>query len=91
MTATETIGGTPVFNSAFYQFNPNIDEEDYAAQFDAALISAGFPATLGFLIDTSRNGWGGPTRPTGPSTSTAEPILRSCDTARDKASIHAGS
>jgi cellulose 1,4-beta-cellobiosidase len=70
MTATETIGGTPVFNSAFYQFNPNIDEEDYAAQFDAALISAGFPATLGFLIDTSRNGWGGPTRPTGPSTST---------------------
>ena len=70
MTATETIGGTPVFNSAFYQFNPNIDEEDYAAQFDAALISAGFPSTLGFLIDTSRNGWGGPNRPTGPSTST---------------------
>jgi cellulose 1,4-beta-cellobiosidase len=70
MTATEQIGGTPVFNSAFYQFNPNIDEEDYAAQFDAALITAGFPSTLGFLIDTSRNGWGGPTRPTGPSTST---------------------
>ena len=70
MTATESIGGTPVFNSAFYQFNPNIDEEDYAAQFDAALINAGFPATLGFLIDTSRNGWGGPNRPTGPSTST---------------------
>jgi cellulose 1,4-beta-cellobiosidase len=70
MTATEQIGGTPVFNSAFYQFNPNIDEEDYAAQFDAALISAGFPSTLGFLIDSSRNGWGGPTRPTGPSTST---------------------
>ena len=70
MTATETIGGTPVFNSAFYQFNPNIDEEDYAAQFDSALIAAGFPATLGFLIDTSRNGWGGPNRPTGPSTST---------------------
>ena len=70
MTATEQIGGTPVFNSAFYQFNPNIDEEDYAAQFDAALVSAGFPSTLGFLIDTSRNGWGGPNRPTGPSTST---------------------
>jgi cellulose 1,4-beta-cellobiosidase len=70
LTANEVIGGTPVFNSAFYQFNPNIDEEDYAAQFDAALISAGFPSTLGFLIDTSRNGWGGPNRPTGPSTST---------------------
>jgi cellulose 1,4-beta-cellobiosidase len=70
MTANEVIGGTPVFNSTFYQFNPNIDEEDYAAQFDAALISAGFPSTLGFLIDTSRNGWGGPNRPTGASTST---------------------
>ncbi len=70
MTANELIGGTPVFNSAFYQFNPNIDEEDYAAQFDAALISAGFPSTLGFLIDTSRNGWGGPNRPAGASTST---------------------
>jgi cellulose 1,4-beta-cellobiosidase len=70
MTANEVIGGTPVFNSAFYQFNPNIDEEDYAAAFDAALINAGFPSTLGFLIDSSRNGWGGPNRPTGPSTST---------------------
>ena len=70
MTATETVSGTPVFNSTFYQFNPNIDEEDYAAQFDAALINAGFPSTLGFLIDTSRNGWGGPNRPSGPSTST---------------------
>ena len=70
MTANELIGGTPVFNSAFYQFNPNIDEEDYAAQFDAALINAGFPSTLGFLIDTSRNGWGGPNRPAGPSSST---------------------
>ena len=70
MTANESIGGTPVFNATFYQFNPNIDEEDYAAQFDAALISAGFPSTLGFLIDTSRNGWGGPNRPAGPSTST---------------------
>ena len=70
MTANELIGGTPVFNATFYQFNPNIDEEDYAAQFDTALINAGFPSTLGFLIDTSRNGWGGPNRPTGPSTST---------------------
>ena len=70
MTANELIGGTPVFNASFYQFNPEIDEEDYAAQFDAALISAGFPSTLGFLIDTSRNGWGGPNRPAGASTST---------------------
>jgi len=70
MTATEEIGGSPIDSSTFYQFNPEIDEEDYAATFDASLISAGFPSTLGFLIDTSRNGWGGTDRPTGPSTST---------------------
>jgi cellulose 1,4-beta-cellobiosidase len=57
-------------SGTFYQFNPEIDEEDYAAEFDAGLINAGFPSTLGFLIDTSRNGWGGSLRPTAQSTST---------------------
>src|SRR5215469_5719046 len=70
MTATESIGGNPVNSSTFYQFDTYIDEESYAAALDAAFIQAGFPSTLGFLIDTSRNGWGGPNRPTGPSTST---------------------
>ncbi len=31
-------------------------------------MSAGFPSNIGMLIDTSRNGWGGSARPTGPST-----------------------
>jgi cellulose 1,4-beta-cellobiosidase len=70
MTATESIGGSPVNSATFYQFDTYIDEETYAAALDAALIAQGFPSTLGFLIDTSRNGWGGPNRPTGPSTST---------------------
>lgn len=70
MTATEAVGSGQVFQSTFYQFDPYIDEEDYAAAMDAAFIAQGFPSTLGFLIDTSRNGWGGPNRPTGPSTST---------------------
>lgn len=71
MTATEAVGSGQVYQSTFYQFDPYIDEEDYAAGMDAAFISTGgFPSTLGFLIDTSRNGWGGPNRPTGPSTST---------------------
>jgi cellulose 1,4-beta-cellobiosidase len=70
MTATEQIGGQPVMSSTFYQFDTYIDEETYAAALDAAFVQAGFPSTLGFLIDTSRNGWGGPLRPTGPSTST---------------------
>jgi cellulose 1,4-beta-cellobiosidase len=70
MTATEEIGGSMVETATFYSFNPEIDELDYAEEFYAGLTAAGFPSTLGFLIDTSRNGWGGPLRPTGPSTST---------------------
>jgi len=47
------------------QFN---DELTYAQAFRNAAVSAGFPSGIGMLIDTSRNGWGGPNRPTGPST-----------------------
>ncbi|MGD0831850.1 MAG: glycoside hydrolase family 6 protein, partial [Terracidiphilus sp.] len=68
LTATEVLFGAPVDSATFYQGNPNIDEEDYAAAFDSTLIAAGFPTTLGMLIDTSRNGWGGPLRTTGPPT-----------------------
>jgi cellulose 1,4-beta-cellobiosidase len=32
------------------------------------LIASGFSPRIGILIDTSRNGWGGPDRPTAPST-----------------------
>jgi cellulase/cellobiase CelA1/aryl-phospho-beta-D-glucosidase BglC (GH1 family) len=69
MTATEEVGGAEVYSSTFYQWDPQIDEEGYAAEFDSGLIAAGFPSTLGFLIDTSRNGWGGTLRPTAASTS----------------------
>jgi cellulose 1,4-beta-cellobiosidase len=70
MTATEEIGGNEVESATFYSYDPEIDELDYAEEFYTGLTAAGFPSTLGFLIDTSRNGWGGPLRPTGPSTST---------------------
>jgi cellulose 1,4-beta-cellobiosidase len=70
MTATEEIGGNPVDSSTFYQYNPEIDEIDYDEAFYSAAVSAGFPSTIGFLIDTSRNGWGGSLRPTAASTST---------------------
>jgi cellulose 1,4-beta-cellobiosidase len=70
LTATEQVAGQEVMAAAFYQYNPYIDEADYDAALYSAFVSAGFPATIGFLIDTSRNGWGGPARPTGPSTST---------------------
>ncbi len=70
MTATEAVGSGEVYESTFYQYDPYIDEEDYAAALDAAFVQAGFPSTLGFLIDTSRNGWGSSSRPAGASSST---------------------
>jgi cellulose 1,4-beta-cellobiosidase len=46
------------------QFN---DELTYAQAFRDRAVQAGFSPNIGMLIDTSRNGWGGPNRPTGPS------------------------
>jgi cellulose 1,4-beta-cellobiosidase len=46
------------------QFN---DELTFAQAWRNQAVSAGFPANIGMLIDTSRNGWGGANRPTGPS------------------------
>lgn len=70
LTATEQVAGQEVMSSTFYQFNPYIDESDYDAALYTAFVNAGFASTIGFLIDTSRNGWGGTNRPTAPSTST---------------------
>jgi cellulase/cellobiase CelA1 len=70
LTATEEVGGNEVESATFYSYDPEIDEVDYAQEFYTGLTGAGFPTTLGFLIDTSRNGWGGPLRPTAASTST---------------------
>jgi cellulose 1,4-beta-cellobiosidase len=65
-----TIGGNPVRSANFYQFNPYFDELHYAQDFYTKAVAAGFSSSLGMLIDTSRNGWGGPNRPTAVSTST---------------------
>src|SRR6266487_1361668 len=60
MTATQNIGGQPVDSANFYQFNPYIDELTYDQAMYTNLVNAGFPGTIGMLIDSSRNGWGGP-------------------------------
>src|SRR6266536_2629788 len=60
---TLSIGGQPVDSATFYQFNPTFDELNYDTQMYNTLVSAGFPASKKFLIDTSRHGWG-PTHPT---------------------------
>lgn len=62
---TLTIGGNQMESAGFYQYNPMFDEYDYDNAMYAALGQAGFPGRIGFLIDTSRDGWGGPGRPTG--------------------------
>jgi cellulose 1,4-beta-cellobiosidase len=63
----ETIAGTPVRQSDWVDWNQYIDELSFAQGLRELMISRhGFDPNLGMLIDTSRNGWGGPDRPTGP-------------------------
>ena len=56
--------------SKWIDWNYYVDEASFDAAFRTQLISQGFPSTIGMLIDTSRNGWGGSARPSGKSTST---------------------
>jgi len=71
MTATQTVGGQQVMSAKFYEYNPMIDETSFVADmYTRFTTTGGFPTTLGMLMDTSRNGWGGPSRPTAASTST---------------------
>jgi cellulose 1,4-beta-cellobiosidase len=73
MTANQQINGQPVRSlQGWYDWNDYIDEQSYATALRSALTrgSNAYPASVGLLLDTSRNGWGGPNRPTGPSTST---------------------
>ena len=68
--SNQTVGGQPVRSAQFYEWNPYFDELDFAQALRNAFIQRGFPNSIGMLIDTSRNGWGGANRPTQVSTST---------------------
>jgi cellulase/cellobiase CelA1 len=63
-------GGLPVRSNSFHEWNPYFDELDYSQAMRDAFVASGFPESIGMLIDTGRNGWGGPARPTQVSTST---------------------
>ena len=63
-------GGTQTRQAAFYEWNPHFSEVSFVQAWRTAMIAAGFPSTIGMLVDTGRNGWGGPNRPTAQSTST---------------------
>jgi cellulose 1,4-beta-cellobiosidase len=63
-------GGTQVRQAEYYEWNSDFDELDWTEHLYSLATAAGFPSDIGMLIDTSRNGWGGPDRPTAESTST---------------------
>nr|WP_246070607.1 glycoside hydrolase family 6 protein [Paenibacillus kobensis] len=65
-----SVGGQPLRSASYYEWNPYFDEADFTAALYSGFVAKGWPATLGFLVDTSRNGWGGPNRPTVASGST---------------------
>jgi len=62
--------GTQVRQAKFYEWNPYFSEVAFVKAWRTKMIAAGFPTSIGMLIDTSRNGWGGTNRPTALSTST---------------------
>ncbi|HEY8940321.1 MAG TPA: glycoside hydrolase family 6 protein [Cellvibrio sp.] len=63
-------GGTQVRQAKFYEWNPYFSEVAFVQAWRTRMIAAGFPDSIGMLVDTSRNGWGGANRPTAQSTST---------------------
>jgi len=69
-TVNQTVNGQQVRQSRWVDWNQYVDELSFAQAFRQQLVSIGFDSGIGMLIDTSRNGWGGSNRPTGPSTST---------------------
>ncbi|MEV5608662.1 glycoside hydrolase family 6 protein [Streptomyces sp. NPDC052225] len=67
---TDTVAGKSVRESKWVDWNRYTDELSYAQAMREKLVSLGFDQNLGMLIDTSRNGWGGTARPTGPGATT---------------------
>jgi cellulose 1,4-beta-cellobiosidase len=67
---TDTVNGTSVRQSKWVDWNRYVDELSYAQAMRDKLVSIGFDSKIGMLIDTSRNGWGGTARPTGPGATT---------------------
>lgn len=61
------IGSSPLKSCTFFSWNPAFDEKRFTESLYKNLTKAGFSPNIHFLIDTSRNGWGGRNRPAGPS------------------------
>ncbi|GGS18226.1 glucanase [Streptomyces humidus] len=70
-TINDTVAGKSVRESKWVDWNRYVDELSYAQAFRNQAVTAGFRSNVGMLIDTSRNGWGGSARPTGPGATTS--------------------
>ncbi|ELP63674.1 glycoside hydrolase family 6 protein [Streptomyces turgidiscabies] len=69
-TINDSVAGKSVRESKWVDWNRYTDELSFSQAFRNQLVSVGFPSSIGMLIDTSRNGWGGTARPTGPGATT---------------------
>jgi cellulose 1,4-beta-cellobiosidase len=87
-TIDDTVNGTSVRQSKWVDWNRYVDELSFAQAFRKQLVSAGFPSDIGMLIDTSRNGWGGPSRPAGPGSKSS--VDSYVDSSKVDRRIHAG-
>jgi len=83
-----TVGGTSVRQSKWVDWNFYVDELAFAQAFRTKAVASGFDSKIGMLIDTSRNGWGGASRPAAASTSTA--VDQFVNGSRIDRRIHAG-
>ncbi|WP_421107541.1 glycoside hydrolase family 6 protein [Streptomyces sp. NEAU-S77] len=70
-TINDNVNGTTVRQSKWVDWNRYVDELSFAQGFRQELVNVGFPSNIGALIDTSRNGWGGAARPSGPGATTS--------------------
>src|SRR5262249_54210452 len=82
------VGGMSVKMAKWVDYNPYVDETSYALALRDKLIAAGFDSSIGLLIDTPRNGWGGSSPPTAASTATTVDAF--VDGSRIDRRIHAG-
>ena len=88
-TANTVVGGKPLREVAggWVDWNRYVDELGFAQDFRTKAAGC-FGSSIGMLIDTSRNGWGGSARPTAASTST-DPVTF-MDQSRIDRRIHVG-
>jgi len=70
-TVNDTVNGQQVRQSKWIDWNRYVDELGFAQAFRQRLVQSGFSSGIGMLIDTSRNGWGGSARPSGPGPQTS--------------------